>query len=350
MNLRSTSLAQLSSRRQTNIFVDLANSGGDTARSTATSVGESTLKRVCVIALAFVLSAAAASAGPITLAPGHTITRVASEAVGLDGLVVGDDGFVYVTDYAGQSLLRARADATNGSFQILASGLANPTDVARSFDGRLFVTASGSGHVWEVSPDGGASVFASGFPFATSIDYANDALYISNSNAGTITKTTLDGTTSTVLSGFVYPYGVTAAEDGSLTFIEFGTGNVLQSDVTGSAPTLLATGSAFGLQFTALSPTGQLFVSDPLTGTVYLLDNGALTPFATGFIGKNSLPVIGPSGIGFNGSGSMFVADGSDLWRIDSPAPVPEPSTLILLSSGVAIFAMRRRRRSAGRQ
>src|SRR5439155_16686396 len=119
-------------------------------------------------------------AAPVVVIPGYTIQLVATGATAVDGLIVGTDGFVYMTDYGAGRVLRVSAAANNGVFEVFASGLANPTDLVATPDGRMFVTASATGDIIEVT-GGRQSTFASGFPTATSIDFANGLLVVTNS-------------------------------------------------------------------------------------------------------------------------------------------------------------------------
>ena len=271
---------------------------------------------------------AVVEAQPVVAVPGYTVELVASGARAADGLIVGADGYIYVADYGGASngaLLRVLSNTTNGVFETIAGPLNNPTDVARTPGGRLFVTESANGNLTEVFLDGTTSVLAGGFPTATSIEYTASGLLTTNSSPGTITITDLTGSTQTILSGITFPYGATVAASGTLFFIEFGSGTLFESDLTGSTPSVIGNASAFGAQFTALDPEGTMFISDPLANVIWRLDApGQLSVFASGFTGKANLPVIGPTGIGFDETGILFVSDGLHLWRI---APSNRPPT-----------------------
>jgi hypothetical protein len=266
-----------------------------------------------------------AGAAPVVVMPGYTIELVATGASAVDGLIVGTDGFIYMTDYAAGRVLRVSATAHNGVFEVFASGLANPTDLVATPDGRMFVTASATGEIVEVT-GGTLTTFASGFPNATSTDFANGLLVVTSS-PGTITATDLGGHTSTILSGRYVTYGATVRPDGTLYFIEFGYGTILRTDLTGTAPTLLGTASAFGAQFTAVDMLGTLYISDPLANAIWRLGpSGQLAVFASQFIGKANLPVIGPTGMAFDAAGTLYVGDGPNLWRIAPIPPSPSPT------------------------
>ncbi len=267
-----------------------------------------------------------AAAAPVVVIPGYTVELVATGATAVDGLIVGPDGSIYATDYAAGRVLRVSASAHNGVFEVFASGLANPTDLVATPDGRIFVTASATGDIVEVT-GGTLTTFASGFPTATSIDFANGLLVVTNSSPGTITATDLGGHTSTILSGRYFPWGATVRPDGTLYFIEFGHGTILRTNLSGAAPTPLGTASAFGPQFTTVDMLGTLYISDPLSNTIWRLDpSGQLVPFASHFTGKANLPVIGPTGMAFDAAGRMYVGDGPNLWRIAPIPPAPSPS------------------------
>ena len=103
---------------------------------------------------------------PLVIVPGYSVELVATGAVAAAGITVGSDGFVYVADFnggGGGNLLRVPVAMTNGSFETIASGLANPGDVTRTPDGRLFVTESAGGRITEVFLDGSSAVLASNF-------------------------------------------------------------------------------------------------------------------------------------------------------------------------------------------
>ena len=139
-------------------------------------------RKVSVLSGVFLVTASLVSSAegqPVLAVPGYIVELVASGGIAADGLTLGSDGYVYITDFNGASngaLMRVPQNATNSVFQTIASGLANPTDVARTPAGRLFVPESANGNLTEAFLDGTTSVLATGFPTATSIEYHGQRL------------------------------------------------------------------------------------------------------------------------------------------------------------------------------
>ncbi len=110
--------------------------------------------------VAVLLCAPCARAGPIIEFPAYEVSLFASDLGASTGIAVGPDGNLYLTDYAGFRVLRITASLTAGlhPYDVIASGIAFPSDVAFAFGGRMFVTSSvgPSGAVFEVTPGAAA--------------------------------------------------------------------------------------------------------------------------------------------------------------------------------------------------
>lgn len=281
----------------------------------------------------------AGHAAPILTDSNYSISLFVTGAGAVDGMAFSNSGDLYFTDYQGWRILKVSSPFSSGTstYSVYATGISYPTDVAFSSDGRLLVTSSttSSSNVLQIAQDGSASVFATGFSYPTSIASYGNNLFVSNSGNGTISKVYLNGNVSGFLSGFSSPngpYGNSFDPAGNLYFTDHGTGQIYRSDQSGNVQ-LLGAVSPFGATFTGFGLGGNLFVSDVLQGKVYRLDgSGNLSLFASGFVGKYSPPVIGPTDIAFDGAGNMYIGDGASIWKVSA---VPIPAAFWLFGSGL---------------
>ena len=165
----------------------------------------------------------------------------------------------------------------------------------------LFV--SGSPGVYEITPDGTQSLFASNL-FSSSglaFDSAGNLFVAAESASGSssyIYKYTPGGTQSTFVSGVVNPNGLAFDSAGNL--FEAEDGGVVHEFTPSGTKTTFTPGfsDAFGLAFDS---AGTLFITDYDFGNICkLTSGGARVIFGTAHV---------PTGLAFDGSGNLFAAD-----------------------------------------
>lgn len=310
------------------------------------------MNAICTLIAAVLLTLPApVSATPTVLDSSYSVEILTAGVGAVTGMHIGPTGDLYFTDYQGGRVLKVTAPLGSGSkpFDIVATGIPYPTDLAFAPDGRMFVTSStgSNSDVLEVFADGSVTQFASGFSFPTSVAYFGGNLFVSNSGDGTIVEVDSAGNVSTFLAGFSSPhgpFGISVSPSGILYFVDHGTGRLFSSDQDGQT-VLLGTLSALGATYTGVDNTGRVFVSDVLLGNIFRLGTpDSLSLFASGFVGKSNPPMIGPNDMVFGSNGTLYVGDGDTIWRISNNA-IPEPHGLLLFGIGLSCVAWLRFRR-----
>ncbi len=207
------------------------------------------------------------------------------------GLVIGDDGTVYVSDEDNHAIRRIRPDGTidtyAGTGEAGTSGdggpavdatLNEPLGITLGPDGTLYVGDRFSGRVRAIAPDGTISTFAGGgepddglgddLPATEallmephSLAFGPDgSLYIADSGTHRVRRVGPDGVMSTVAgtgaeassgdggpataAALNNPIGIAVDEDGALYVSEFYGHRIRRVDPTGTITTLAGTGSA----------------------------------------------------------------------------------------------------------
>jgi sugar lactone lactonase YvrE len=198
-----------------------------------------------------------------------------------------------------------------GSSSVFASGMAYPIGVAFNSAGDLFVAnsddnAGETGNIAEITPGGAQSVFAGGVdPQGLAFNSAGD-LFESDYRSGNIYEYTPGGVQSTFATGLTLPLATAFNSVGDL-FVGsgYGNGNGMITEIApNGTKSLFATGLSFpgGLAFNS---AGNLFVSSQSGGTIYeFTPEGVQSEFAT----VNS---TGINGLAFNSAGDLFAASGS---------------------------------------
>jgi sugar lactone lactonase YvrE len=217
------------------------------------------------LVLALLLAAARPGAGH---PPQAGLVEVFGSVMGPEGLAFTRRGDLIVGTASGQ-LRRFAADGTSTALAELGEPLAGVT-VLR--DGRVLAASFGAGRVWAVTPDGSASVFASGLGGPNFIAETRSGwIYVSASSAGTIVELVRG---AAVASGLSAPNGLAVGRDGFLYVAETAPGRVSRLPI---------------------APDGSL---------------GAAEVYATG------LPVA--DGLAFDRQGNLLVAGADALWVIEA--------------------------------
>lgn len=187
----------------------------------------------------------------------------------------------------------------------------------------LFVSDYSS-HVYEFTPGGVQSTFATGMNYPTGIAFnsAGD-LFVGNSDnnngeQGNITEITPSGVQSVFASG-VDPIGLAFNNAGNLFETDYRSGNIYEFTPSGVQSTF-ATLPESGINGLAFNNPGDLLVATGQTGSIIeITPSGVQSTFASG---------LGASmGLAFQ----------------NETLPVPEPSTLGLLAVGLFGITLWRR-------
>jgi sugar lactone lactonase YvrE len=215
----------------------------------------------------------------------------------------------------------------------LATGLHLVDNPAFDRHGNLYVTFSGSRgqqapvSIYVVKRDGSRLPFVSNLPNPTSLAFSADGrLFVSSRFDGSVHAVDPDGTVSTYAADLGVPCGIAFGPDGVL-YVGDRSGSILK--VVDGRATLVAnlppSVAAFHLAF---GPDGWLYVSAPTLGStdcIYRVQpDGRVEVFRSGF-GR-------PQGLAFDEAGQLYVVDalagngGLYRMRIDDPR---EPERLI---------------------
>jgi sugar lactone lactonase YvrE len=195
--------------------------------------------------------------------------------------------------------------------------------------GNLFVSDSSNGAIYEFTPGGVQSTFASGFssPGGLAFDRAGN-LFATDGGSGNIYEFTPGGVRSTFASGLVYPVGLAFNSAGNLFETDFLGGNINQF-TPGGIESIFSTGWQYP-QALAFNNAGDLFLFEGSymnSAVIKFPLGGGQTTFASGF----TVPTT--DGLAFQGV----------------TLPVPEPSTVGVLMAGFTALLLRRRPRPVGR-
>lgn len=248
-----------------------------------------------------------------------------------------------------------------------ASGFNNPFGLAFDRAGNLFVANLYGNSISEITPGGATSIFASGLnnPTDLAFDSAGN-LFVSDWGTGNIYKFTPGGARSTFASLSSKPEGLAFDSAGNL-YVANQQG-VIYDTITKITPLGVQSTFAVGLNSPdglAFDRVGDLFVANQGGNTITkITPTGATSTFASG--------LHNPQALAFDNAGDLFVSDlnsgniyeftpdgaAKSTFASGLPAaeglafqgvalPVPEPSALGLLAVSITALLIRRRKLAA---
>jgi sugar lactone lactonase YvrE len=230
-------------------------------------------------------------------------------------------GDLYASDGSG-NIYEFTPGGTRSTF---ASGLDQPFGVAFDSAGNLFEADQFSGNIYKFTPGGTRSTFASGLssPAGLAFDSAGN-LFAADEGSGIIYKFTPGGTRSAFASGLIAPTGLAFDSAGNLFAADLGSGNIYEFNPEGGKSTFASVLNApSGLAFDS---AGNLFEADEGSGNIFkFTPGGTPSTFASG--------LTFPAGLAFDSAGNLFVADAGigDIFKF-----TPGGGTRITFASGLS--------------
>ena len=213
-------------------------------------------------------------------------------------------------------------EITPGGVQSTIPSGPDPKALAFNSSDNLFETDYHSGNIYEYTPGGALSIFATVTPApqALAFNSAGDLFVGTGYGSGneSITEITPNGTQSTFATGLSYIAGLAFNSAGDLFEADGGSGNIYEFTPGGMQSTFASLPNPNDLAFNS---AGDLFVT--AGGNIYEYTSGGVqSTFASG--------IDGAEGLAFQGV----------------TLPVPEPSTLALLAVGASAAVLRLRRKA----
>ena len=314
------------------------------------------------------------SGGTTTTTSGSGVTAPAATAVaGIDAFGIGprqldlpqgvafdNKGDLFVAD-SGNNRVLEYTPSSSTSYSAVgtevggAGQLSNPSGIALDTNGDLFVADAGANNVMEYAYSASTGTYASSGtvvagtgapgledtqlddPIGVAVDAKGD-LFVTAPGNNSVDEFTYNGTTGTyssvgtVVAGngttgsaanqLVAPHGVALDANGDLFVVDAGNDRVMEYPFNSATGTYAASGTEIagslpsGADFLSFDAAGDLFVSYGSAsggGVLEFAYNSATASYASsGTAVVNGTNVVNASGLAFNPSGDLFVAEGSN--------------------------------------
>lgn len=248
-------------------------------------------------------------------------------------VAVDPSGNIFIADTGNNRVIKLPWNSSTRSYgtQVsLLSNLFSPNGVALSANGSLFVADTGNNRVlelpWNPTTETYGQETVIGVELNTPKGIAvarNGSVLIADTGNNRVVEIPFDqekktyGPQTTVGNGLVAPEGVIIGDEGKVFIADTGNNSIVQIP-TGcnavsscSTQTTVANASNNNLsspRSLALTPSGSLFIAQPLNNQVILLPwNRTTSTYGTQIAVGQEL--AGPSGVTFDSKGNIYVAD-----------------------------------------
>ncbi len=176
----------------------------------------------------------------------QTVSTIVGPNVNVDdGMIVDNDGNIYVSRYSGSTVSKVTPDGTLSTF---ADGFNTPNGLEIDAEGNIYVADALGGRIYRISQDGivDTLVFNITNPSGLAFNATLDTLYVSQCTISRISKVALDGTVTTLIggNGLNCPVGLEFDSEQNLIIGNFTGGNILKYEnsaltVIGNVPPFL---------------------------------------------------------------------------------------------------------------
>ncbi|MGO9243293.1 MAG: NHL repeat-containing protein [Verrucomicrobiia bacterium] len=239
------------------------------------------------------------AAGPriLEIAPGETGTFTFFALFGVDnpyGLAFNGEGNLFSANYYSGNIYEFTPSGTRSTF---ASGLNYPVGLAFDTNGDLFESDGGSGNIYEFRPNGSRSTFASGLDVPWGLAFNNAGILFAADGSGSIYEFAPNGARSTFASGFTRPNQLAFNSAGDLFVADGlydGNGYVAEISPEGVQSTFVSgLGNPVGLAFQPVpEPTAWSMVAIGMLALLGVLRQGGRSVDAPRYVKSQGSQIV----------------------------------------------------------